>query len=157
MSGMLSYVLGYALGLFLALAGMVAAGVLLWITFLSFTRDLWTVAFVFEQRRTLTTWIGGPVTLLLIATGFVLFGHTSSASLFPVLAFGPWLTIKLVAFWSWRRDGPGTRNAAHAIRMAEALRIGDPAPSVDRRFPWPDYIFDVARAEQRALYEPPPI
>jgi hypothetical protein len=156
-SGSSNYILGYSLGMLLVLGIVIAGVAVFWITFLSFTRDLWAVGFVFEQRRKLTTWVGVPLVVLLVSGGAALFGVKSAAVLFPTLALGPWITIKVVALWSWHSDSRDTRRAALEVRTAEALRVGAPLPAADRRLPWPGYIFDVARAEQRALYEPPPI
>ncbi|WP_237713983.1 hypothetical protein [Novosphingobium sp. Rr 2-17] len=141
----------------MGIAEVFAVLALIHVTFLSFTRDLWAIGFVFEQRPKPTRWLGIPLAILLIVVGVSLFGTNLHAVFFPLVALGPWLTIHLVRLFAWWRDDGETKRAALEVRTVEALRIGNRAPTLDQRFPWRDYLFDVARVRQQALYEPPPI
>ncbi|EJL24240.1 hypothetical protein PMI02_03742 [Novosphingobium sp. AP12] len=148
---------GYAIGALLAIAAMLGASVLLHVTFLSFTRDLWMIQFVYAQRPQPARWIGITLVVVLMALGLALFGPKTQAVVFPLVAVGPWLTVNLVRLYAWWSDEAETKRAALEIRKAEALRLSEPVPTLEQRFPWREYVFDVARVRQQTLYEPPPI
>lgn len=157
MTGSATWIVGYGIGAVLAVVLSLAGVALLYITFLSFTRDLWAIGFVYAQRTNPTRWIGVIVLVLLLVLGIWFFGARTQAALFPLVAVGPWLTVNMVSNFAWWRDNNEIKQGALEMRSAEAQRVGDPAPTLQRRTPWADYIFDVARVQQRALYEPPPI
>lgn len=149
---------GGLIRLALTLMTFFGGAALLYVTVVSFTRDLWLLmVFVREERKRLMRRVGGPVALLLLATGVWTFHAFPKAALFPLIAIGPWLTMRLVAQFAWWFDDEETRAAALNIRAAEALRLDERSPTLSQHLPWPDYIFDVARARRTALYEPPPI
>jgi len=156
-SGSFGFLVGYGIGALLAIGVALAGIALLYVTFLSFTRDLWMIGFVYAQRPQPARWIGITLVVVLIALGLSLFGPKSQATVFPLVAVGPWLTVNLVRLYAWWSDDAETKRAALEIRTAEAVRLSEPVPRMEQRFPWPEYVFDVARVRQQTLYEPPPI
>lgn len=126
----------------------------------SIVSDVWKMALlsVLPSRKRVGFVSAAVFTGVIVMSAGPLLGQQASQALpFLVVGLVPWLSWQVVTWWAWFLDGAAVRASALEIAVERTERDGDPAPRLDQRAPWKEYVFDVEAARRRSSYEPPPI